>query len=190
MNHVATQFTFAIDIVERAPVAVAPTVNALLHIPHNETLIPSIKTVLQEWQEVPPLQFAGVLKLINHDVLIARSGSLIDKGDVAIAHHVAQEVCRISQDKAVGLLVLLAEGFIDGVKQHHFIDVREHHPCRDNAHTLGLHPFEQVGVTLQDILTRKFALHRHVLAPRIQAEGIIRFTRTHHICKLHLARKV
>ena len=54
------------------PIAVAPAVNALFYIAHNEYgLSPGGENLLQQRQEHLPLQFACVLELIYHDVAIA-----------------------------------------------------------------------------------------------------------------------
>ena len=58
---------FLFDAVEQPPVTVAPTVDALFHVAHNQVVGAMAHALVEKHLEVVPLQCACILKLVYHD---------------------------------------------------------------------------------------------------------------------------
>ena len=56
-----------LDTVEKSPVAVAPPIDTLLHVADDE-VGPAAHGLIEQYAEVLPLNVAGVLELVYHDV--------------------------------------------------------------------------------------------------------------------------
>ena len=55
---------------QQTPVPVTPSIDTLFHVPHDHSPSSLGKRVHDKWQEVSPLHGRGVLKLVNHDMLV------------------------------------------------------------------------------------------------------------------------
>ena len=84
VHHLRGVGKLLLDVGQQAPIAVAPAVDALLHVAYNEVLsVLAAHRLLQQHLEVLPLHGAGVLELVNHDMFQLRAYLLEDKGRVA-----------------------------------------------------------------------------------------------------------
>ena len=76
-----------LDIVEQSPVARTPTIDALLHVSHDEVGRILVAHRLQEENlEVLPLHCTRILELIDHHVLQLRTYFLEDEWGVAVLY--------------------------------------------------------------------------------------------------------
>ena len=111
------------DSVEQSPVAISPSVDALLYISHNQTCRMLCQAVVEQHLEVLPLCHARVLELVYHDVLDLRPYLLVYERGVAIANHsVEQHLCR-AQREPVGQCVCLVNLVVDASQQAQLADV-------------------------------------------------------------------
>ena len=74
--------------VQDTPVSASPSVDALLHIAHNEGIRPLRKPFEQEQLEVTPLHARCILELVNHHVADVRANLLEHERRVALTHDV------------------------------------------------------------------------------------------------------
>ena len=72
-----------VDVLQDVPVPVAEAVDALLDVPHEQVGTARREALQQEHLEVFPLQFRGVLELVNHDVAEERAHPFEDEGSIA-----------------------------------------------------------------------------------------------------------
>ena len=95
-----------LDAVEQSPIARAPTVDALLHVAHDEVGGVLVAHGLGEQHvEVAPLDGGGVLELVDHDVLYLGTYLLEDKGGVALADERVEQLLGVAeQESVVGLV--------------------------------------------------------------------------------------
>ena len=77
---------------QQMPVGSAPAVDGLLDVTHNEVGFPLGDAVGKEWLEVAPLQQAGILRLVQHQVVVAVADLFIDERRVVIVDDAAQQV--------------------------------------------------------------------------------------------------
>ena len=118
VHHLLGVGKLVFDAGQQAPVAVAPAVDALLHIAHDEVLgILAAHRVLQQHLEVLPLHGAGVLELVYHDMFQLRAYLLEDEGRVAAVYQFVKELLRVAQQEAVLLLVQLAHLLLDAAQE-------------------------------------------------------------------------
>ncbi len=93
-------------LVQQRPVRVAEAVDALFHVADDQVR-PAIRQALRhQGAEVVPLHAAGVLELVDHVVVHARTGLLVDEGGVAAADDLVQQLGRIGDQQDVLLLAV------------------------------------------------------------------------------------
>ena len=80
--HLATQ---------QFPVGIAPAVDALLDVAHDQVAARSGLAFLQQRQEILPLDAGRVLELVEQEMLVAHAQLLIDERGAGAADDVAQE---------------------------------------------------------------------------------------------------
>ena len=125
-DHLLSVCKLAVDGVEQSPVARAPAVDALLHVAHDEVLgLLVAHAFLQQQLEVLPLHRAGVLEFVNHDILQLSAYLLEDEGGVAVADKCMQQLLRVAEQEAVGLVVQLANLLLDAVQQAQLAEVAQ-----------------------------------------------------------------
>ena len=94
------------DVGQQSPVATSPSVDALLHVAHNQVLRVAVAhRLLQQHLEVLPLHGRGVLELVNHDVFKLGAYLLEDERRVAAVYQVVEQLLRVAQQEPVGRLV-------------------------------------------------------------------------------------
>ena len=81
-------FILFTHVVEDIPVAVAPAIDGLLYITHNQAVITLGKTFIYQWLEIVPLHTACILELIDHDVTNVGTYLFKDKGRIAVADEI------------------------------------------------------------------------------------------------------
>ena len=75
---------FFVDMVQDAPVAVPPTVDALFHVAHDEVAVSRSHAFLQQHFEVFPLHGRRVLEFINHDVVDVCAHLFVDERRILV----------------------------------------------------------------------------------------------------------
>ena len=73
--------------------------------------------LVEQHLEVLPLHGAGVLELVDHDVLQLSANLLEDEGRVAAVDECVQQLLRVAEQKSVGLVVELAHLLLDAAQE-------------------------------------------------------------------------
>ena len=121
---VDAQRRLPLDVAEDAPVAAAPTVDALLHVADEEVAAALGEALEEEHAEVLPLQSRGVLKLVDHDMAQQGADLLEDERRVAVAHHATEEDGRLGEVEAGGLGIDVGHLAVDGVEEAEGLEMR------------------------------------------------------------------
>ena len=139
LHRLDMQFPFlenALDVVQQSPVARAPSVDALLHVAHDEVLrhigfvgVGTAHAVAQQHEEVSPLHGACVLKLVYHDVVHLCAYLLVYERRVAVLYKFRQQLLCVAEQESVGGGVHLCHLLLDGSQQAQLVDVGERHAC-------------------------------------------------------------
>ena len=99
---------FFVQIIQQMPVAVAPAIDALLHIAHNKTACLVSDAVVEQNLKVRPLDGTCVLKLVNHDVTQLSSYLFINERRVLLVNQRVQKFLRVTKRiQAVGFINVL-----------------------------------------------------------------------------------
>ena len=115
-----------LDIVQESPVARAPTVDALLHVAHDE-----VGGVLvahgfgEQHVEVAPLNSRSVLELIDHDMLYLGTYLLEDKGRVALADERVEQLLGVAEQEAVVHLVEGVHLLFDAAQESELVQMAQ-----------------------------------------------------------------
>ena len=80
---------------ELPDVALAEAVDGLFAVAHHEGGVAGAHTVLQQGDEVLPLQTRGVLEFVNKIVVIAVANALVDEGDGFVLHHLGDALVEL-----------------------------------------------------------------------------------------------
>ena len=128
MRCVRRVLKLGVYVVEQAPVAFAPSVDALLHVAHDEvcSAVLTTKTLEQQDLEVGPLNGTCVLKLVNHDVVDLRAYLLIDERRVVLSDEPVEHILCVAQQEAVVLNVVFAHGLRYASEQTQLVHVCQH----------------------------------------------------------------
>ena len=128
MRCVRRVLKLGVYIVEQAPVAFAPSVDALLHVAHDEicAAVLMTKTLEQQDLEVGPLNGTCVLKLVYHDVVDLRAYLLIDERRVVLSYEPMEHVLGVAKQEAVVLNVVFAHGLCYASEQTQLVHVCQH----------------------------------------------------------------
>ena len=89
------------QVVQDVPVAVAPAVDGLLHIAYNQTVCTLGQSFVEQQAEVVPLHAAGVLELVNHDVVQGGAHLFVDERGVACSGQAMEQGGGVGQQEAV-----------------------------------------------------------------------------------------
>ena len=102
------------DIVQQAPVAGTPAVDALFDITHNQVRASFMThSLVEQHAEVLPLNGTGVLKLINHHMLQLGTNLLKDERRVASFYQRMQQLLCVAQQETVVVLIQLPHFLLD-----------------------------------------------------------------------------
>ena len=128
MGCVRRVLKLGVYVVEQAPVAFAPSVDALLHVAHDEVCSAVLMTETLEQQdlEVGPLNGARVLKLVNHDVVDLRAYLLIYERRVVLPYEPVEHILCVAKQEAVVLNVVFAHGLRYASEQTQLVHVCQH----------------------------------------------------------------
>ena len=85
---------------------------------------------LQQHLEILPLYGAGVLKLVDHDVVELRTDFLEDEWRVGVGDELAEQRLRFAEHKAILGAVELVEAGGDAVEQAQLVHVAQREHCR------------------------------------------------------------
>ena len=107
------------------PVAVAPAVDALLDVAHDEQGMPfACQHIGYQGAEHLPLERAGILELIYHDVLVADTGFLQYEVRVALFERIAQGVRCFREQHTVLVLQTGLYLLQEALHQPHIVQAR------------------------------------------------------------------
>ena len=84
---------------ENLPVTSPPSVYALLHVAHQQTVSSAGQVLYQQITKVGPLHPAGILELIYHDMVELCASSLQDEGCITAFHHLAEQDRRAAEQE-------------------------------------------------------------------------------------------
>ena len=128
MRCVRRVLKLGVYVVEQAPVAFAPSVDALLHVAHDEicAAVLMTKTLEQQDLEVGPLNGTRVLKFVNHDVVDLRAYLLIDERRVVLSYEPMEHILGVAQQETVVLNVVFAHGLRYASEQTQLVHVCQH----------------------------------------------------------------
>ena len=126
IHHLMGVAELRFDAGQQPPVATAPAVDALLHVAHDEVLGAFVAhRLLQQHLEVLPLHGAGVLKLVDHDMLQLRANLLEDEGRVAAVDELMKQLLGVGKEESVLLLVELVHLLLDAGQQSQLTQVAQ-----------------------------------------------------------------
>ena len=75
---------------QQSPIRVAPTIDALLHVSHNQVVVSRRHTLFEQGSEIVPLHGWCILKFINHEMIETRANFLIHKWRFAVCNYFIQ----------------------------------------------------------------------------------------------------
>ena len=87
----ALQFLFVLDAVEYFPVAVSPSIDALLYVTDEHTFASRSQFLEEKLLEVLPLHATCVLELVDHDIIYICANLFEDERGIASLNHFAEE---------------------------------------------------------------------------------------------------
>ena len=125
LDETAVVSKLMLDAVEQPPVTRTPAIDALFHIAYNEVAAVLRHAVAEQYFEIAPLQSAGVLKLVNHDLAEGGTNAFKDKRTVALVNYGIEEPLCVAEQKSVGLIVHISDGLLDSSQQTQFVEVPE-----------------------------------------------------------------
>ena len=123
------QVLLFLDAIEDFPVAVAPAVDALLDVAHEQSLAARSEFLEEQLLEVLPLHAARVLKLVDHHVVDEGAYLLEDEGCIAALYHLAEKGRRGTERETTGIAFNLSGTFIDVVEQAERSEVSQSQRC-------------------------------------------------------------
>ena len=118
------------EAVYELPVAVAPPVDALLHVAHYQRVAVELaEAVAEEHLEVVPLHGTGVLELVNHYVAEPGSDLLEDEWCVLVLYESVEQHLGLAQREPAGIVVQTVHGLADGAEEAQLGEMAEREPC-------------------------------------------------------------
>ena len=104
--------------VKQSPVARAPAVDALLDVADNQVLgVLMAHALFEQHLEVLPLDGAGILELVYHDVLQLGAYLLEDERRVVVFDERVEQLLRVAEQKPIGLIIQRSHLVFDAVQQ-------------------------------------------------------------------------
>ena len=99
-------------LVQQRPVGIAPPVDTLLHIAHNQIGVVVTEALADKRSKVAPLQIGGILKLVDHKVVDPRTNLLVDKGGIVFVDHLVENPGRIGEQQHIVLSLILLDATV------------------------------------------------------------------------------
>ena len=154
-------------------IAVAPAVDGLLDVAHDEALMAACRVLLQQRAEVIPLQAARVLELVDEYVVYLCARLLVDECRVAWSRgHAHEHEARVSQHEAAVAPAVLPYLRFDAADELQLVEVladeRNGILFLDDADECGEHRAERPILGIDGI-----AQGRPGVAPCLLAHGVL-----------------
>lgn len=112
-----------VEVLQELPVAVAPAIDALLHVSDDETSVLVSDAVVEQDFEVGPLHGRCVLKLINHDIAQLSPDLLVDERRVLLVDEVVEQFLRVGERIVVVVGIDVVDLLLDTSEESQLVDV-------------------------------------------------------------------
>ena len=86
---------------KQGPVGIAPAVDALLHVSHDEVVVGVGIALVQQGTEIVPLYVGSVLELVQQEILVAHAHLFVNEGGVAAGDDVLEDFVGFVQHHGV-----------------------------------------------------------------------------------------
>ena len=112
-----------VETLQELPVAIAPTVDALLDVTDDEAPVLVGDAVVEQNLEVGPLHGRGVLELIDHDIAQLSAYLLVDERRVLLVDEVVEQLLRVGERVVVVVGVDVVDLLLDTSEESQLVDV-------------------------------------------------------------------
>ena len=113
------------EVLQQPPVSSSPPVDTLLHVTDDQRTGLMGNAVVDEYFEVVPLYCAGVLELVDHDILQRTADLLIDKRCIAAIDHVFDELLCVAEREVIVVGIDGIDLLCDASEQSELIEISE-----------------------------------------------------------------